>query len=90
MFQSASSHSRKYTRMKSFVSPILHSTHENQCLPRIKLQTQKKPCIGYNFQVITSCKYGVTSPTKKLNAQFVAVERETPFARTVRGRIFDS
>jgi hypothetical protein len=31
---------------------------------------------------------GVTSPTKKLNAQFVAVERETPFARTVRGRIF--
>lgn len=57
-------------------------------LPRMKLQTQKNPCIGYNLHSITSCKRGVIHPTRKLNAQFVAVDSETPFARTANGMIF--
>ena len=64
--------------------PSIQSTNS----PRMKLQMQKKPCIGYNLHSIASCRYGVISPTRKLNAQFVAVERETPFARTVKGMIY--
>ncbi len=56
--------------------------------PTMKLQIQKLPCMGYNLHSISSCKYGVTSPTSQLNAQFVAVESETPFARNSRGMIF--
>jgi hypothetical protein len=36
---------------------------------------------------MTSWRIGVISPTRKLNAQFVAVDIETPFARKVRGII---
>lgn len=43
--------------------------------------------MGYKRHSICSCKNGVISPTRKLNAQFVAVEMETPFARTARGMI---
>ncbi len=49
---------------------------------------QKNPCRGYSRHLIVSCKYGVISPTRKLNAQFVAVESETPLARTVSGMIY--
>lgn len=53
----------------------------------MKLQTQKNPCMKYNRHSIISCNAGVVAPTTKLKAQFVAVERETPLARTVNGMI---
>lgn len=56
--------------------------------PTTKLHAQKKPCIGYRRHSIFSCSIGVISPTKKLNAQFVAVESETPLTRTVNGMIY--
>jgi hypothetical protein len=34
-----------------------------------------------------SWRIGVISPTRKLNAQFVAVDMDTPFARKVKGMI---
>jgi len=43
--------------------------------------------MGYNLHSMTSCRYGVISPTMKLKNQFVAVDSETPFALTVRGII---
>ena len=43
--------------------------------------------MGYSLHSMTSCRYGVTSPTMKLKNQFVAVDSDTPFARTVRGMI---
>ena len=54
---------------------------------RTKLQTQKKPCIGYSRHSMSSCRTGVASPTTKLKNQFEAVESETPLARKVRGMI---
>lgn len=36
---------------------------------------------------MTSCRMGVDSPTRKLKAQLVAVESDTPLARTVSGII---
>lgn len=53
----------------------------------MKLQMQKNPCIGYSRHSISSCRKGVISPTRKLNAQFVAVDNDTPFARMLRGMI---
>lgn len=38
-----------------------------------KLQAQKNPCMGYNLHAMSFCSKGVTSPTRKLKAQFVAV-----------------
>ena len=65
---------------------ILNVIHEH--LPKTKLHAQKNPCMGYNRQAISSCIYGVVSPTRKLKAQFVAVDNDTPFARTLRGIIY--
>lgn len=56
----------------------------------MKLQAQKKPCIGYSRHLMISWRIGVISPTRKLNAQFVAVDIDTPFARKVRGMICKS
>lgn len=60
-----------------------------KCSPTTKLQAQKNPCIGYNLHSIVSCNTGVISPTRKLKAQFVAVEIDTPLARTVKGMIYE-
>jgi hypothetical protein len=54
----------------------------------MKLQVQKKPCIGYSRHSINSCRAGVVAPTMKLKAQFVAVDIDTPLARTMRGMIY--
>lgn len=43
--------------------------------------------MGYNRQVIYSCSGGVISPTRKLKAQFVHVDKDTPLARIVNGMI---
>ncbi len=56
----------------------------------MKLQTQKNPCIGYSRQPISTCNSGVISPTMKLNSQLVAVDMDTPFARTAKGMIYAS
>ena len=48
-----------------------HVIWKSVALPRATLHAQKKPCITYNLHVMTSCRYGVASPTKKLNAQLV-------------------
>lgn len=53
----------------------------------IKDKQQKNPCRGYRRHLMVSCRTGVDSPTIQLNAQFVAVESETPFTRTGRGMI---
>lgn len=56
-------------------------------LPTTKDTQQKKACRRYSRHSIHSWSMGVISPTSQLNAQFVAVLREAPFARMLRGRI---
>jgi hypothetical protein len=74
----------KYTRPQSAPAQDMSSQGH---LPRTKLTAQKKACTRYSRHLIVFWRMGVSSPTRKLNAQLLAVLKLAPLARMLRGKI---